>query len=223
VVWVPAVALSLILVLTFCNWVGSYAGDSPTYAQNAWRSLVGSVYRNQPLETVMKDDAAFPTTILDGIHADWLMLLYLPALILAVIVAWAERTVVNLDMARLPRQLHWLGPIWPHRVAIVFGLSTIALLVLLVQTWSGFGLERSIERVVSEEFTKKREEANGDQTKLKALRTEELTKIAAFKVERTIWLYLAIVLNILVVAAMLTRSWLEHRGNKPPPRIVFQC
>ena len=223
VVWVPAVALSLILVLTFFNWVGSYAGDSPAYAQNAWRSLVGSVYRNQELEKVMKDDAALPSAVLEGTRADWMMLLYLLALLLAVVVAWAERTVVKLDVARLPRQLHWLGPVWPHRVAIVAGLTTFALLVLFIQTTSGFGLERAIERVVSEEFAKKREEAGTDQNKLKDLRTQEQTKIKAFNVERTIWLHLAIVLNILVVAAMLTRSWLERRGTKPPPRIVFQC
>src|SRR5262245_50726978 len=38
VAWLPAVCLTLALLLTFLSWVGSYFGDNPVYSQGPWRS-----------------------------------------------------------------------------------------------------------------------------------------------------------------------------------------
>jgi hypothetical protein len=220
--WIPAVCLTLILLLTFFPWVGSYVGSTAVYSQNAWRALAGMPYVNLQLEDAMKAERAWPTDVLNRVQKNWELLPYILALLLALTIAWAERLVASLDRSRMPPQLRWVTSIWPYRIPIVAGLATVTLLLLLIQMASGFGLERAAERVVSEKFAAERAQNASDPAKLVRISYKEQEELARFKLEHTTWLYLALLLNILVVLAMIVRAWLDRRGNKPPPRIVFQ-
>jgi hypothetical protein len=227
--WVPAVALALVFILTFFPWVGSYVGGYPVYSQEPWRAGFGGsdtkVWVNHQLEEVMKREAAWPEAVLDKVHSDWgLMVPYLLALILAAVVAWAERMVASLDRTRLPRWAQWVAAVWPYRVPVTAGLATVALLLVLVQSANGFGLERAMRQVANEKFAAERKaaEEKGSPSALARIDFKVEEEYARYNLERTTWMHLAVVLQVLVVLAMIVRAWLERRGNRPPPRIVFQ-
>ncbi|MDB5310649.1 MAG: hypothetical protein JWO38_4851 [Gemmataceae bacterium] len=230
--WVPAAALTLIFFLTMLPWVGSYVGGQAVYTQNPWRAAFGGpktkVWRNFDLEKLLKSQSAWPEGVLDKVQADReLMIPYILVLLLAMVFAWAERVVASLDRTRLPRQFQWVASIWPYRVQITAGLATIALLLVLIQSANGFGLERAMRQAASEKFAAARKAAEqkaaeGSPSDLAAVNYEEEEEYARYNLQRTTWMYLAIALHILVVVAMVVRAWLERRGNRPPPRIVFQ-
>lgn len=225
--WIPAVCLSAIFILSFFPWVGSYVGGTSVYSQTAWRAAFGGqqsrVWQNVALADLMKRTAGWPGDVLDRTPSDWLLLLpYLLAVFVAVLIAWAERMMADLDRTRLPPRLRWASGAWPYRIPIVAGLATLALLLLLIQLSRGFGLERAFEQTVSERFAAERQANASSPQAQAAIDYKEKEELARYKLEHTTWLYLALILNILVVLAMVARSWLDRRGNKPPPRIVVQ-
>jgi hypothetical protein len=221
--WTPAVALTLILLLTFVTWVSSYVGDSPVFTQNAWRAISGYPDVNVPLEQLMAKQGWPTAQVLDSVRSDWeLMLPYIVLLVLAVVLAWLERTLAAVRKSVFPRPLQWIPALWPYRIPILAGLATIVLVLLIAQMINGFGIERALEQVVSERFAEKRTQAAGSAYKLESIDYEEKQELARFNLERTTWLYLVILLHILVVLAMIARYVLDRRGHKPPPRIVIQ-
>jgi hypothetical protein len=221
--WIPAVCLTVIFFLTFFPWVGSYVGSTAVYSQNAWQEMAGSQSSDQALVSLMKKQPGGLDRVLDKVKGSVaVMLPYFLALIFAIIIAWAERMVATLDRNRLPTQFRWVASVWPYRIPIVAGLSTIVLLLLVIQMSRGFGLERAFRQAVSEKFAELREKnANSPQAQ-EEIDYNEQQELARYNLERTTWLYLALLLNILVVLAMIVRAWLDRRGNKPAPRIVFQ-
>jgi hypothetical protein len=228
VAWVPTVLLTLTFLLTFFDWVGSYVGDAfgsaAVYSQNAWRTISGNPYRNFPLEDRMKKEYAWPPEVLNNIRSDWgIMLPYVLILILATALAWGERFVSTLDRGRLPKAFGWLAGVWPHRFAVLAGLATLALILILVQAGVGFGLERSMRGVASARFAEERKaaQAAGDQATLDAIKYREGQELSRFNLERTTWFDLVIVFHVLVVLFLILRAILDRRGNKPPPRLVL--
>ena len=221
--WVPAVGLTLVLLLTLFPWVGSYVGGSAVYSQTAWRALTGNPARNFHLEELSRQQAGWPTDVLNKVLSDWpLMLPYLLLLILAVVLAWAERFVADVNRSRLPRQAGFLGDIWPYRVPVLAGLSAALTVLLFIQAGRGFGLERAMRQTVAERFAVDRERAAGNQAELDKIEFRADQELSKFNLERTAWFEVAVGLHLLVVLAMVGRFWLDRRGNKPPPRLVLQ-
>lgn len=221
--WVPAVGLTLILLLTPLTWVASYVGGHPVYAQGAWGALWGSSSRNFQLEEMARQQGGWPADVLNKVYSDWpLMLPYLLVLVLAVAVAWAERLIGGVDRARLPRQFGFIGDVWPHRIPLLAGLATTAALLLFAQMGRGFGLERAVRQTVVERFADERQKAAGNPSALDAIEFKADQEMNRFNLSRTFWLGLVVVAHVVVVLAMLGRAWLDRRGNKPPPRLVLQ-
>jgi hypothetical protein len=221
--WVPAGALTVILLLTPVTWVGSYIGGSAVYSQSGWGALAGDASRNPVLEPVLRAKAPWTERVLANLSSDWpLILPYLLCLVLALVVAWAERLVADLPRNKLPPSLQWVAGVWPYRIPVLAGLATTALLLVVVQTVSGFGLERAMSRAVHASFAEAREQAAADTSAQKKVELDEDIELAKVDVQRTTWLYLVILLHLVVVLAMVGRAALERRGNRPPPRVVFQ-
>ncbi|MFO0799285.1 MAG: hypothetical protein U0804_17600 [Gemmataceae bacterium] len=219
--WVPAVGLTLVLLLTLFPWVGAYVGGSAVYSQTPWRALAGSPARNFHLEELSRQQSGWPADVLNKVSSDWLLMLpYLLLLILAVVVAWAERLVT--DVSRLPRQVAFLRDVWPHRVVALAGAAAITLVLLLSQAAHGFGLERAMRQAVAERYADDRAKAAGNQAELDKIEFRADQELAKFNLEWTAWFDLAVSLHLLVVGAMAGRFWLDRRGSKPPPRLLLQ-
>lgn len=214
VAWIPAVALSLILLLSFFPWVGVYPGGGAVYTQGVWRAIYGWPTRNIDQEDKWMRDLPAPS-VYDRTNSDWLIMLpYLMGLILAVAAAWLERLDPPLAAQRLPS-------LWPWRRALVLVLAASIFLLLLVESGRGFGLERAMRAAVAEKFNEQRQKAGttGDHEKLDVMENRELMK---YGLERTDWYCLAMCLHLLVLLAILGRWGLDRRGDKPPPRIAIQ-
>jgi hypothetical protein len=221
--WVPAVGLTLVLLLTLFPWVGSYVGGSAVYSQTAWRSLTGSPARNFHLEELSRQQAGWPTDVLNKVSSDWLLMLpYLLLLILAVGLAWSERLVADVNRGRIPKQAAFLGDIWTHRILVLAGLSAVLTVLLFLQAGRGFGLERAMRQAVAERYADDRTKAAGNQAELDKIEFRADQELSKFNLERTAWFELAVGLHLLVVLAMAGRFWLDRRGSKPPPRLVLQ-
>ena len=214
IAWLPAVLLTLTILFTAFPWVGCYAGGSAVYSQQPWRAMFGSVSRNFPLEKAV----TIPKGWLDKVRSDWeLMVPYLLFLILVTALAWADRGLKTLD----PRKIPPLAKVWPHRQTVMLALAALTFTLSLIQVFNGFGMERAIRKQLSDEFAGRREKAVNSPAAIAQLDYEEEQEYAKFNLERTTWLYLALVCNALAVVAMLMWLILERRGNKPAPRIVL--
>ncbi len=221
--WVPAVGLTLVLVLTLFPWVGSYVGGSAVYSQTAWRALAGSPSRNFHLEELSRQQAGWPADVLNKVSSDWLLMVpYLLLLILAVAAAWAERLVADVNRSKLPKQAAVVGDLWAHRVLVLSGLAVALVVLLLLQAGRGFGLERAMRQAVAERYAEDRTKAAGNQAELDKIEFRADQELSKFNLERTAWFELAVGLHLLVVLAMVGRFWLDRRGSKPPPRLVLQ-
>jgi hypothetical protein len=212
--WLPAALLLVTLILTFFPWVGVYAGGTSIYWQQPWRAVVGSVGRNFALERAI----AISTAWLNKVTSDWeLMLPFLLCLLVATILAWLDRAGHMFDPNRLKR----LERIWPHRQAIIGALAALAFTFSLIQALNGFGMQRAIRQTVTEQFADAREKAKSDPSEQKRIEYDEEAAYRGYNIERTTWLYLALVCNAFAVLALVVRYLLARRANKPPPRLVL--
>jgi hypothetical protein len=222
--WLPVLCLTLALISTFFGWVGAYVGGHPVYSQGPWRAMLGTVNRNFQLEEqISKVPGGSGLIDLDKVKSDWeLMVPYLFCLILAVVVGWVERGTASLDPASLPPPLRPVAKLWPYRNLVLVVLATIALVLLIVQISNGFGLQRAAKQMVAEKYAQERKDAVGSQSRLDTLDFKEEQEYAKYNLERTIFLYAGLGLQILALLAIIIHAGLDRRGAKPPPRIVLQ-
>ncbi|MDY3562213.1 zinc-ribbon domain-containing protein [Gemmata sp. JC673] len=214
VAWLPAALLTAVLLLTFFPWVGSYAGNSAVYSQRPWGALFsGTPSRNFRLEQAN----LIPGGWIDKTHSDWLLLPFFLCLLTGLAFAWAERAMKPPGLSAPPP----LVKLWPWRNSIVAGCAALALIFLLWQLANGFGMERAIKQHIAEQFSQRRAEAADSPGKLEALEYEEAQELRKYDIERTTWLCLALMCNVLAVCAVVTRVALDNRGNKPPPKLLL--
>jgi hypothetical protein len=215
IAWLPAILLTATLLCTFGPWVGMYLGGYPVYSQGPWSAMVGGINERVELAEAMQT----PRTWIDKVTSDWeLMVPFLLALIVATILALADRGFTSLD----PRQIPPLAGLWKWRKFITAGLATLALALAFIHVFNGFGLERAVRQTVSEQFAQERAEAKGSRSKEATVQYKEEQAFAKYSLERTSFFYLGLTCNVLAVLTMIAHVRLERRGDKPPPRLVIQ-
>ncbi len=215
IAWVPAACLTLAFLLTFFAWVGSYPGGHSIYSQSPWGALFAKFTVNTFDETLLQDEPE----IKKNIRSSWLLLFYLPLLILAVVAAWLERVFGT--AAKGPPDA--VKGVWGLRYAILAGLAVGLFLILLMQVWAGFGLEVAIQKTVEGKFTEAKIQANDTKKTSEIHRVEVQTgqELAKHALQSTTAFSLVILLHVVAVLALLAAWWLDRRGAKPPPRVVL--
>jgi hypothetical protein len=216
VAWLPAIFLTITFVCTFFSWIGAYFGGSPAYWQSPWRALVGRPGSNPVYVQYMPGDGAW----FNAVPADvGLMLPFLFLLIVALVFAWADRALPSSDSRIASR----LATLWPWRKTLIASTAGLALVFVVIQVASGFGMERAIRKSVRDnpEIAKAREEAAGAPSKETAVDNRVDAEIAKFNLERTWWQDIAVYSLIAAVLAVLLLIVLDRRGTRPPPRIVL--
>jgi len=213
IAWMPAALLLFTLVLTCFPWVGCYAGGVAVYSQRPWTAVGGWVSPNYDLEKAV----SIPPGWQNKVSSDWvLMVPYLLLVLLACALAWADRGLHAFD----PRNIPPLAKVWPHRLTVICVLTTLAFLLAAVQVSNGFGMERAIRKQVSEEFAAKQQTVTEPHDKAK-LEWQIDQEYSRYKLERTTWMYLALLFNLLAGLAVILRLILDRRGTKPPPKILL--
>jgi hypothetical protein len=209
--WVPAAALTLVLLLTFFKWNGMYPAGYGAYTQNAWQSLFGGL----SVDPVAEDEFKLKTDLEERIKTNWWLLPYLLFLIPALLLAWAG-PVVDMAKIKLPEGLE---KVWQLRPAILGAILAVTFLFLLVQWASGFGVQRAVYDKVEADSAKAKAMAN---TPDKEQRYEMNLAMAkgASQVKTTPWLRFAALAHLIAILAVAAEVGLTLRGHKPPPRVA---
>ncbi len=220
IAWLPVVFLTLTFALTMSPWVSvDIAGT--LYSQGPWGAMFRKHNPNRALERLVPPETIVPDEKLPG---DWLLMLpYLLLLILAMVLAWADRLLQSVDPQKFPPPV---AKIWPSRHLIIAGLSVAAVVLVFVQSMKGFGLERAVRQVVRENPTlvderKAAEASEAKEARLRVVEYKEELELAKFNLSRTIWMHLAVLCNALAAFAVLGYITLEKRGDKPPPKVML--
>lgn len=212
--WIVPAGLTLAFVLTFFAWVGAYPGGHPLFYQTAWSAAGGGINPNlvpAELEDTEKKLAALTRT-------DVVMVFYLILLPVAVLLAWAEKVVHDINPAGLPGPLGWVPKVWPLRFQLLAALAALLLVLLLVPTVRGFGLENAVRQYAVEKYEADAAAADTAAKKV-AVQVKVGGEQARFAVQTTTWFALALLAHIAVVAAVLIRVWLARRPGRPYPRL----
>lgn len=188
--WIAPAALTLVVVLLFLPWIGTYFLDDPTQpvTQSGWGTGFGTFW-----------------SVVGTFHVLLLLLTLLLAFAL-VIVPWQKLA--------LPPQVKG---IWPHRFLVAAGLTATVLLLLVVQLVIGFGLERTVERAI-EAAQQKQEKPAEDRVSKGVADGAKAAAFARLTTYRTMWVWLTVLLHVVAVVAVGLHYWLEERGRLPVPR-----
>ena len=223
--WVPVGCVLLAFFLTFFPWVEMKLGGYSVMTQNGWETVFASRGETMPDGPEWKrlDEGLAGKSDSDRYNAavlrsDWLVLLYLLALILLVVLLAAERVVR--DPAAFPPTagMTFLPPLWKWRLAVLGVLAVLVFLLVILQSFGGFGLQRSIDNFAK--YDVKEKLANNPTEKDKREAWVKAGQISgAFPVHQTLWLNLLLVLHAVAVVALAGRFWLDSRGPKSPPRL----
>ena len=223
--WFPAGCFTLILILTLFPWVGLYPGGHAAYTQSAWGAAFGRFSTDSFAESVIGKQVELAKLT----HMNWVMLIYLLGLFLAVAVSWLDRAVAPAAAAPA-RRMGIVEAVWPHRFPILAGLALGLLALLVIQTYAGFGLDTATERMVAAGYAKTKADAATPAAPAAAtaaeLQKQEIKRgmdLGQYDVGTTFWLGLAIGTHVVALLAVGLRLWLYRRGSKPLPRLVWEA
>jgi hypothetical protein len=215
--WLPALFLTAALLLTFFPWVGSYFGGHAIYSQGPGSAMVGATNPNTGLESVAPPHMVGWSK---KASSDWLLMVpFLLTLLLATLLALLDRALGSGATGRVPP----LAKVWPHRHTVIAILAVVALSLVVIQSLTGFRIERSARQTARESpaVVKEREEAQGIEWKLARADYYAEQELKRFDLERTIWMHLAVLCLALGTLAAIGAILLERRGNKPPPKLLL--
>ena len=211
--WITAISLGLLFISWFFSWVGSYPGGYRVYTQNTFEILGGGLSTDPVGDKVLRMD----DQLRQNISVDLLLLLYFPAVLVALALAVAA-LVFRGDRSRL---LPALQQIWPWRTMIIAATATFAFLILLLQLWIGFGLENGFAKVVNAKLEPKRAAATTPE-EVQKFEIERGSELGRFVIERTWFFRLAILCHLVAIAAVAIDIWLARRGQRPLPQLQVE-
>ena len=247
--WVPAACLTMVFILTFFSWVGTYPGGVRIFSQTPWQALFATMSVNSLPEDLLSDEKK----IEEKLSMSWLMLAYLPLLVIAVGLAWIEKFAPGPNSGKWPAALAKIAPFWKFRTGLLGVLSIALLAFVILQTIRGFGLDAAVRHNVLETTNRVTADKDADKdASKKSLTGEERKKfvddavkngpnldttpkrqcylvlhggfLAMTGLQTTMWLDLAILFHVLCVISFAVRFWLDFRGtSKPLPRLSMHC
>lgn len=216
--WVPVIALTLTLLLTFFPWVGIYPGGIGGYVQSPWGAMVGNFTSDHVVEDLLKLEGR----LRERISWDWMMVPYLLGLLLAVFLAACDRFLPSAGSPMPSPLVAWLGSIWTQRARILPALAGALLALLVIQWLAGFSLENAIRKEVASTFAEARQQAGNVSAEQKKIDIREDMVLASYRLGHTLWCSLALAAQAIAVLALLANLALEARGKQPPPRIILE-
>jgi hypothetical protein len=208
--WVAPVSLVLIFFLLFFNWDGIYPGGYSAYTQSGWQGVWAGFTKDPVGEKLMKLDEALH----ENIHVSWLIILYLLVFFPLLALAVAAALLPHLHQVKLPAAVQ---PFMPWRSAIVGGLALVAFLLLVLQLFSGLGLENAAISRVDTDLADARGNAKTPEEK-DTFEMERGAALGALNLRRTVWLRLVVLFTLIAVVSAWLDFWLTRRGAKPLPR-----
>lgn len=216
-IWLPATGLTVAFLATFFPWVGSYPDGVPVYTQTPWQAAFGSFSTAILPDGLTDDEAGLRSAVT---FSGWLVP-YLPLLVVGVVLVWAERFLTDHALTELPSRLRWLAAVGPHRQTLLAGVTVLLLLLVILQTWRGYGLERAAQAAAVAKFAEQATAAQGNQNKETRVRVLTGFETNRLGVESNTLLRLALLAHLIAAGGAAGRWYLHRRGDRPVPRLVL--
>lgn len=208
--WLTPICFTLVFILSFVNWVGLYPGGYSGYTQNGWQSLCAMMSVNPVSELELNMEAKLN----ERLYSTWWLLPYVIFMIIGLILAWADR-ILKMMHAKLPPIVEIF---WRYQPAILAACAGVTLFMIVIQSLSGFGVEKAATNLAEHELREDKAKAKTpEQIQRVEMRIDAIRGV--FHPETTIWLRFAILFHVLALAGIVGETVLIHRGSKPPPRI----
>jgi len=208
--WVAPVAVIALAALLFLPWTGASPGGYRVYTQNAFQTIWGGV----SIDPVGAEALDFVKPY-DSVGGNRLMLFYVLLVLLALVLVLAPLWLAHDDVQAL-RPI--LRPLWRWRLQLLGAVALGAFVLLVIQLWMGFGLEAAaaarVDKNLAGELAAAKTPAEHEKAKI-----HRGLEMSAFSFGRTLWFYLAVFSQGLLVAGVALELWLERRGAQPLPRI----
>jgi hypothetical protein len=204
--WVAPIALGIAFLLLFFPWVGAYPGGYGVYTQRGIQALWGGF----SLDPVGDKVLGLQKQIDDNIAANWFRMTLYFLLILAALAIVIWPIVQARGGFRVPPGLEALKP-W--RSTLLVAILLVALVFLLMQFWSGFGLEEAITAPIDARLAKDQSAAQ-TQEEIEIRRAQQL---GALGLRRTAWLRWEVFFLLVALTAASLGLWLERRPDQPLP------
>ena len=212
--WTAPAATLVLFGLLFLPWTGAYPGGYRVYTQSAFQTIWGGVSVDVVGAEALDKDQPF-----DKVHADPLMLFY--ALLIVVGLMIVAGPIVAPIWAT-PSEFKALTSCGPSHLGrtrgIAFAIAFGTLVLLMVQLWQGFGLEKAVAAKVDGNLQNELGSATTG-AELEKVRIQRAAELGQFNLVHTHWLHLALFVHVLFLAGMGLQFWLKVRGSRPLPRI----
>jgi hypothetical protein len=208
--WVAPVAVVALSALLFLPWTGASPGGYRVYTQNAFQTIWGGV----SIDPVGAEALDFVKPY-DTVGSDRLMLFYVLLVLLSLVMVLAPLWLAH-DSIQALRPI--LRPLWRWRLQLIGVMALGASVLLGTQLGMGFGLEAAaaakVDKNLAGEFAAAKTPEEHEKAKI-----HRALEMSAFGFGRTLWFYLAVFSQGLLLTGVGLELWLERRGAQPLPRI----
>jgi hypothetical protein len=228
--WIPAACVVLIFIVQFFPWVGVYPGGVAAAWQGAWGIAFAAYGEEKDMDSVFRfttdadltksKDAKDDEKVKDnrpGVGV--LMIFYLLPFFFVTLIVTVGVVVVTVVPIVLPPSLEqWMTMRW----TIVTGLNAVTFLFLVLQLLLGFPLENTLKEWQADRLEREEKARKDGDVKPPKVVQEARRGVFNQSLHRTFWLYAAVDLHLLAIAAAVMMASMEKRGNRPPPRLVLE-
>ena len=202
-----------LFVFLFLPWTGAFPGGYGVYTQNAYQTIWGGVSVDR-----VGTDALALVKPYDDVGANRVMLFYTLFVLLALVLVLAPLALSAARVQGLPRMVRAL---WQLRLELLGAVAVASLVLLIVQLWMGFGLEAAANAKVDKNLAGEDSAARTPEERETAT-IHRGVELAPFHFGRTLWLRLALLGHVLLLAALVLEIWIKRRGLRPWPRLDWR-
>jgi hypothetical protein len=212
--WVAPLAVLALFVFLFLPWTGAYPGGYGVYTQNGFQTTWGGVSVDPVGAKAL--DSVQPYA---NVGANRLMLLYTLLVLLALVIILAPLALTPARAQVLPPVVRSL---WRRRLELLSAVGLVALLVLLIQLRTDFGLEAAVAAGVDKHLAGELA-APGTPEEQKVARIHRGLQLGPYNLSRTLWPRLAVLGHVLLLAGLGLELWIRRRGARPLPRVDWRA
>jgi uncharacterized protein YjbJ (UPF0337 family) len=211
--WVAPVVVVALFVLLFFPWTGAFPGGYGVYTQNAYQTIWGGV----SVDRVGTEALALAKPY-DDVGENRVMLFYTLLVLLALVLVLAPLALSAARVHGLPRIVRAL---WQWRLELLGAVAIAAFVLLIVQLCLGFGLEVAADARVDKNLASESSTARTPEERETATIHREV-ELGPFHFGRTLWLDLALLGHVLLLAGLGLEIWIKRRGLRPLPRLDWR-
>jgi hypothetical protein len=216
--WIAPGALVVALVLTFFTWDAVAPNGNRIYTQNGWQAAFGGGFTTDLVgERVLKAETDLNAHRGSNI---WLIF-YMLLLIVAVVAAVADRV-----LSRQTTVPDIIRTVWPHRQLIIAGLCVVLLIFLIAALLGRIGLEASVAAVAEGKKPAAQPAAGQPEPTTAEKADHDLDRdiyVAQFGLERSWWLRLAVLAQIIALIGVGTAWWMDRHPLAQDLRLEIYC